>query len=105
LALGIRQTPETPVCSNAAGEVFDPDAYTHAARRFAAQAGLAGARLHDSRHAVATQLLAQGVHPGIASAVLGHTDPGFTLRTYSHVLDGMTDVAAEALERALGGSS
>jgi integrase len=52
---------------------------------------------------VATQLLAQGVHPGIASAVLGHTDPGFTLRTYSHVLDGMTDVAAEAMERALGG--
>jgi integrase len=46
-------------------------------------------------------LLAQGVHPGIASAVLGHADPGFTLRVYSHVLEGMAERAAEAMERAL----
>lgn len=46
---------------------------------------------------------AAGVHPGITSAVLGHTDPRFTMRTYQHVLDGMADQAAEALERALGG--
>jgi len=104
LALGVRQTPATLVCANPVGGPLDPDAFTKAARRFARQAGVAGARLHDSRHGYATQLLAQGVHPGIASAVLGHADPGFTMRTYQHVLDGMGDVAAEAIERAIGGA-
>lgn len=99
---GIRQTTHTPVCSNPVGEPLDPDAFSRAAKRFARTAGLPRARLHDSRHGVATQLLAAGVHPGITSAVLGHTDPGFTLRVYSHVLDGMADQAAEALERVLG---
>jgi integrase len=102
LRLGVRQTPATLVCANPIGEPLDPDSFTKAARRFAKAAGLVGARLHDSRHGVATSLLAQGVHPGIAAAVLGHTDPGFTLRVYSHVLDGMADQAAEAMERALG---
>jgi integrase len=105
LALGVRQTPATLVCANRVGGPLDPDAFTKAARRFARQAGVAGARLHDSRHGYATQLLAQGVHPGIASAVLGHADPGFTMRTYQHVLDGMGEVAAEAIERAIGGGA
>jgi integrase len=100
---GVRQTAQTLLCTDPVGQPLDPDAFTHAAKRFARAAGLGRARLHDSRHAVATQLLAAGIHPGITSAVLGHTDPGFTLRVYSHVLDGMADQAAEALERALGG--
>lgn len=101
---GVRQTGRTLLCTDPVGQPLDPDAFTHAAKRFARAAGIGRARLHDSRHGVATQLLAAGVHPGITSAVLGHTDPGFTLRVYSHVLDGMADQAAEALERALGGA-
>ena len=99
----MRQTAQTLLCTNPVGEPLDPDAFTHAAKRFARAAGLERARLHDSRHGVATELLAAGVHPGITSAVLGHTDPGFTMRTYQHVLDGMAEQAAEALEQALGG--
>jgi integrase len=57
-------------------------------------------RLHDVRHGVATTLLERGVHPAIASAVLGHSSPAFTMGTYQHVLDGMTEVAAEALAAA-----
>lgn len=100
---GVRQTAQTLLCTDPVGQPLDPDAFTHAAKRFARAAGIGRARLHDSRHGVATELLAAGVHPGITSAVLGHTDPGFTMRTYQHVLDGMADQAAEALERALGG--
>lgn len=77
LALGVGQTPATLVCANPVGGPPDPDAFTKAARRFARQAGVTGARLHDSRHGYGIQLLAQCVHPGIASAVLGHADPGF----------------------------
>jgi integrase len=52
------------------------------------------------RHGYATQLLAAGVHPAIASAALGHASPSFTMSTYQHVLDGMTDVAADAISAA-----
>lgn len=62
-------------------------------------------RLHDVRHGVATALLGQGVHPAIASAVLGHASPVFTMSVYQHVLDGMTDQAALALEKAFGTGS
>jgi integrase len=99
---GVRQTAQTLLCTDPVSQPLDPDAFTHAAKRFARAAGIGQARLHDSRHGVATQLLAQGVHPGIASAVLGHADPGFTMRVYQHVLDGMAEQAAEAMERALG---
>lgn len=48
-------------------------------------------------------LLGRGVHPAIASAVLGHSSAGFTMNTYQHVVDSMTAQAAAATEEALGG--
>lgn len=85
------------------GGPLDPDAYGKAFRRIAAKAGLSpNVRLHDVRHGVATTMLDRGVHPAIASAVLGHASPAFTMSTYQHVLDGMTDQAADALGIAFG---
>jgi integrase len=49
-------------------------------------------------------MLERGVHPGIASAALGHSSPAFTMNVYQHVLDGMGAVAADAIEQALGGA-
>jgi integrase len=93
------------VCDRGDGQPFRPDAFTRAFKRYAAQAGLPPeTRLHDARHAVATTMLATGVHPAIASAVLGHSSPGFTMSTYQHVVDGMTDQAATALGDALEGT-
>lgn len=61
-------------------------------------------RLHDLRHTHATQLLAEGVHPKIASERLGHATVGITLDTYSHAVQGLDEAAADlvgaALERA-----
>jgi integrase len=51
----------------------------------------------------ATTLLEKRVHPAIASAVLGHSSTAFTMNTYQHVLDGMTQAAADAIDEALGG--
>jgi integrase len=51
---------------------------------------------------VATALLEQGVHPMIASALLGHANPAFTMSTYQHVRNSMTDKAAQALDVAFG---
>jgi integrase len=91
------------VCDRGDGGPLDPDSFSNAFRRLARSAGLpAEVRLHDVRHGVATALLEQGVHPAIASAVLGHSSPAFTMATYQHVTDGMTDKAAAALDVAFG---
>jgi len=86
------------------GAPLHPDAMSRAFKRLAESVGLPRSmRLHDIRHGVATTLLAKKVHPAIASAVLGHASPAFTMTAYQHVLDGMTQQAATAMHEALGG--
>ena len=58
-------------------------------------------RFHDLRHSHATQLLASGVHPKIASERLGHASVGITLDLYSHVTDTMQGEAAAKLDTAM----
>jgi integrase len=55
-------------------------------------------RLHDLRHTHATQLLKAGVHPKVVSERLGHASIGITLDTYSHVMPGMQEEAAEKID-------
>ena len=63
--------------------------------------GLPDIRFQDLRHTYATLLLSQGIHPKIVSEQLGHANIGITLDTYSHVLPGMGDAAAGAMDEAL----
>jgi integrase len=58
-------------------------------------------RFHDLRHTCATLLLVEGIHPKIVQELLGHSNVGITLDTYSHVLPGMGEEAAGAMEDAL----
>lgn len=67
------------------------------------EAELPRIRFHDLRHSHATDLLAHGEHPKVVQERLGHYDPAFTLRVYSHVLPGMQAQAAERLEARLFG--
>jgi integrase len=46
-------------------------------------------------------LLANGVHPKVASERLGHSKVGITLDLYSHVIPGMQEDAAAMVDRAL----
>jgi integrase len=59
-------------------------------------------RFHDLRHTCATLLLTKGVHPKIVSEMLGHSSIAITLDTYSHVIPGLGDAAAKAMEDTLG---
>src|SRR6266540_3690540 len=52
-------------------------------------------------HSHATQMLAVGVHPKIASERLGHAKVGTTLDLYSHVLPGMQAAAAARVDVAI----
>jgi integrase len=58
-------------------------------------------RLHDLRHTCATLLLTKGVHPKVVSKMLGHSSVSITLDVYSHVIPGLGEVAASAMEEAL----
>jgi len=46
-------------------------------------------------------LLGKGVHPKYVQELLGHTNIAITLDTYSHVIPGMGDATARAMEDAL----
>ena len=65
------------------------------------RAELPNIRFHHLRHTCATLLLSKGVHPKFVQELLGHATIAITLDTYSHVLPGMGDQTATAIEDAL----
>ena len=69
----------------------------------AREAGPPRVRLHDLRHTCATILLRMGQHPKYVQELLGHANISITLDVYSHVLPGMGDGLADAMDGALGG--
>lgn len=56
-------------------------------------------RLHSLRHTAATLLMSEGVPVKVTSELPGHSDITTTLRIYSHVLPGMHEAAAGAMDR------
>ena len=102
LALGVRQTGDTLLCCRADGEPHQPLSLTYEFARFMRRLrDLPRVRFHDLRHSHATQLLASGVHPKVASERLGHASIGITLDLYSHVTDTMQSEAAVKLDSAM----
>jgi integrase len=65
------------------------------------RAGLPDIRFHDLRHTCATLLLSRGHHPKLVQELLGHASVAITLDRYSHVLPGISDQTAAAMESAL----
>ena len=67
------------------------------------RAGLHWLRLHDLRHGRATFMLAAGVPARTIMDVLGHSEIGVTMNTYTHVLMQLREDAADAIDGVLGG--
>jgi len=82
------------------GGPWRPSNFDHVWRRFKTRQGLE-IRFHDLRHTHATQLLKAGVHPKVVSERLGHASIAITLDTYSHVMPGMQEEAAEKIDAGL----
>ena len=101
LRLGVRQSDATFVYTREDGEPMQPRSLTHAWLKVLAKTNLPRIRFHDLRHAHATHLLSNGVHPKVASERLGHSRVGITLDLYSHVLPGMQEDAALRVDAAL----
>jgi len=83
------------------GSPLDPNAVTHTFSRLVRKAGFPHIRLHDLRHTHATLMLKAGVHPKIVSERLGHASISITLDTYSHVLPGLQEAAAQRFDRLM----
>lgn len=62
-----------------------------------AEAGLSGVRLHDLRHAAATQMLAAGVDVRTGAGRLGHKRTDTFLNRYAHVVPAADQNAADTL--------
>jgi integrase len=101
LKLGIGLPDDALVIAHADGSVIQPIYISQQWARLIAKTSLARLRFHDLRHAHATHLLANGVHPKIASERLGHSKVSITLDLYSHVIPGMQEDAAATVDAAL----
>ncbi|MGY4624587.1 tyrosine-type recombinase/integrase [Bradyrhizobium sp. USDA 4486] len=101
LRLGVRLSDDDLVMVQPDGSVMAPIYISQLWARVIARTKLARLRFHDLRHAHATHLLANGVHPKIASERLGHSKVGITLDLYSHVIPGMQEDAAAMVDAAL----
>lgn len=58
--------------------------------------------MHALRHYYASVLLDAGESIKAVSDYLGHADPGFTLRTYAHVMPNSTERTKLAVDQSLG---
>ena len=83
------------------GTPLDGTAVTKQFHRVLQGAGLPQRRFHDLRHSCATLLLVQGVSPRVVMDVLGHSQIGLTMNTYSHVIPDLRKDAATRMQYLL----
>lgn len=91
--------PDSPYLfpSPLTGEMYHPDSVVNLHKKILQDAGLEHLRFHDLRHTFATTALQNGVDVKTVSAMLGHFDAGFTLRTYTHATRQKQDEAAATM--------
>lgn len=81
------------------GRPVTPDGDSTQWRKILAAAGVPHTRRYTSRHTAASVLIGHGVDPAAVAAILGHNDPGFTLRTYVHGVSERVQAAVSVLDR------
>ena len=83
------------------GKSISTTAIGHFWRRVRSDAGLRDVRLHDLRHTFASIAVMQGENVLTVGRLLGHNDPGTTLK-YTHLAGEKVVEAAEAVAAVLG---
>ena len=99
-ALGLQLSDDSLVFCHYDGTPYRPDTVSHAWRKLAIKTGIK-VRLHDARHTHASLMLKQGIHPKVVQERLGHATISTTLDTYSHVLPGLQEAAANSFDDIL----
>ena len=84
-------------------DMLYPDSLNDINEKILDAIGVERVRFHDLRHTFATLALQSGVDIRTVSGMLGHADPGFTLKTYTHATNPMQVKAAETVGNLLAG--
>ncbi len=58
---------------------------------------------HDLGHSHAALLIREGLHPKVIQERMGHSSIRTTLEPYGHLLPGLDEAAAAALDESAGG--
>jgi integrase len=95
LQMGAGWTDTDLVFCHVDGTMLHPERFTRGFFDAVRRLELPPIRLHDLRHGWATLALQAGVHPKVVQERLGHANIGITLDTYSHVVAGLHEDAAE----------
>ncbi len=100
LSFGKNHDEKDLVCSLQDGQLIHPSTVT---KMFQVTSEAAGYKItfHQLRHAHASYLLQQGVHPKVVSERLGHSNIAITIDLYSHIAPTMQREAADGLDNIL----
>ena len=101
LAAGERWVDLDLVFPSERGTLADGPNVTHRFHKLLNRAHLPPMRFHDLRHACASLLLVQGVHPRVVMEMLAHSQISLTMDTYSHVIPSLKDEAASKMNSIL----
>lgn len=88
------------------GTALDRNDFNRIWRAARVKAGIPSTRqhgMHVLRHTAASAWLQAGVDIRTVAEYLGHADPGFTLRTYIHLMPNAADRARTAMDRFFQG--
>jgi len=87
------------------GLPIDPDRYTKAFPKVVRDGGFPPLSMHGLRHCHASLMLRDGIHLKVVSERLGHSTITTTADTYSHLLPGLQEEAANRLDQQLASGS
>lgn len=102
LSAGAKHKEDDLVCCLPGGAMINPSSFSNRFHEVVSKAGHK-VRFHDLRHAHASYLLKQGVHPKVVSERLGHSNISMTMDLYSHIAPTLQKDAADGLDKVLFG--
>lgn len=91
------------VFTTSIGTPLEPSGVVKQFKRILREAGLPEQRFHDLRHACASLMLANGVHPRVVMEKLGHSEISLTMNTYTHPIPQLQKDAARRMDDLLSG--